>query len=95
MCAACLRLRTEEVVRCSCRTTFGGDGDILARVFPCRVSSMGPMSSIPHGGSLLYDDCSLWFELSAAGDEGVAGYLAEDSPPNAFEYGGMVSEGVE
>ena len=56
---------------------------------------MGPMSSIPHGGSLLYDDCSLLFELSAAGDEGVAGYLAEDSPPNAFEYGGMVSEGVE
>ena len=37
---------------------------------------MGPTSSIPHGKSILGEDCSLWLELSAAGVEGVDGFIA-------------------
>ena len=55
---------------------------------------MGPTSSIPHGKRLLYEDCLLWLELSAAGVEGVAGLLAKDSLPSPSECGGMVSGGV-
>ena len=55
---------------------------------------MGATSSIPYGKSLLGEDCSLWLELSAAGVEGVAGFLAESSPPNPSECRKMVSESV-
>ena len=67
---------------------------ILARVVKSKVSSMGPISSIPHGKSMLGEDCSLWLEFSAAGVEGVSGFLVEGSPPSPSECGGMVSEGV-
>ena len=50
---ACLRLRAEGI-RCSCRTACAVERDILARVIPSRVSSMGP-----HGKSMLGKDCSL------------------------------------
>ena len=53
-----------------------GERPPLARVVPYRASSRGPTSSIPHDKSLLGEDCSLWWELSAAGVEGVAGFLA-------------------
>ena len=81
-------------IRCSCRTPFAVERDILARVVPSRASSMDPTSSIPHGKSLLGEDCSFWLELSAAGFEGMAGFLAESSPPGPSECGGMVSWGV-
>ena len=68
--------------------------DILARVVPSRASSMGPTSSIPHGKSILSEDSSLWLKVSAAGVEGVSGFLAESSPPSPSERGGMVSESV-
>ena len=68
--------------------------NILARVVPSRVSSMGPTSSIPHGKSTLGEDCLLWLKVSAAGVEGVSGFLAEVSPPSTSECGGMVSEVV-
>ena len=55
---------------------------------------MGPTSSIPHGKSMLGEDCSLWLKVSAAGVKGVSGFLAEGSPPSPSECGGMVSEGV-
>ena len=42
---------------------------------------------------MLGEDCSLWLELSAAGVEGVAGFLGEGSPPSPSECGGMVSGG--
>ena len=90
---ACLRLRAKGI-RCSCRTAFAVERDILARVVPSRASSMGPTSSIPHGKSMLDEDCSLWLEFSATGVEGVSGFLAEGSPPSLSECGGMVSEGV-
>ena len=69
-------------IRCSCRAAFAAERDILARVVPCRASSMGSTSCIPHGKSLLCEDSSLWLELSAAGVEGVAGFLGEGSPPS-------------
>ena len=69
--------------------------DILTRVVPSRASSMGPTFSIPHGKRLLSEDCSLWWELSAAGVEGVVGFLAEDSPPSPSECGDMVSGVVQ
>ena len=90
---ACLRLRAKGI-RCSCRTYFAVKRDILARVVPSRASSMGPTSYIPHGKSILGEDCSLWLKFSAAGVEGVSGFLAEGSPPSPSECGGMVSEGV-
>ena len=68
--------------------------NILARVVPSRASSMGPISSIPHGKSMLGEDCSLWLKVSAAGVEDVSGFLAEGSPPSPSECGGVVSEGV-
>ena len=55
---------------------------------------MGPTLSIPHGKSMLGEDCSLWLEGSAAGVEGVSGFLAEGSQPSPSECGGMVSECV-
>ena len=57
----------------SCRTAFAVERDILARVVPSRASSMGPTTFIPHGKSMLGEDCSLWLERSAPGVEGVAG----------------------
>ena len=90
---ACLRLRAKSI-QCSCRTAFSVERDILARVVPSRASSMGPTSSILHGKNMLGEDCSLWLELSAAGVEGVAGFLAEGSPPSPSECRGMVSGGV-
>ena len=68
--------------------------DILARVAPSRASSMGSTSSIPHGRRMLGGDCSLWLEFSAAGVEGVSGFLAEGSPPGPSKGEGMVSEGI-
>ena len=91
--SSCLRLRAEGI-RCSCRTAFAVERYILARVVPSRISSMGPTSCIPHGKSLLVEDCPLWFELSAAGVRGVAGFLAEGSPLNPSECGGMVSGNI-
>ena len=35
---------------------------------------MGPTSSIPHGKSMLGEDCSLWLKKFAAGVEGVSGF---------------------
>ena len=67
--------------------------DILASVITFRVSGMGPTSNIPHG-KILLEAYSLWLELSAAGVEAVAGFLAEGSPPSPSECGGMVSGGV-
>ena len=90
---ACLRLRAKGI-RCSCRTVFVVERDILARVVPSRASSMGPKSSIPHGKSMLGEDCSLWLKISAVGVEGVSGFLAEGSPPSPSECGCMVSEGA-
>ena len=52
---------------------------------------MGPASSIPHGKSMLGEDCSLWLNFSAAEVEGVSGILAEGSPPTPSECGGVVS----
>ena len=77
---ACLRLRAKGI-RCSCRTAFAVERDILARVVPSRASSMGPKSSIPHGKSMLGEDCSFWLNFSAAGVKGVSGFLAEGLPP--------------
>ena len=79
--SACLRPRATGI-RCYRRTAFAEERDILARVVPSRTSSMGPTSSIPHGKSLFAEDCPLWLELSAAMVEGVAGFLAEGSPPS-------------
>ena len=90
---ACLRLQVKGI-RCSCRTAFAVERDILARIAPSRASSMGPTSSIPHGKSMIGENCSLWLELSAAGIEGVAGFLAEGSTPSLLECGGMVSGDV-
>ena len=55
---------------------------------------MGPTSSIPHGKSMLGEDCSLWLKVSVAGVEGVSGFLAEGSPLSPSECGGMVPEGI-
>ena len=90
---ACLRLRAKSI-RCSWRIAFAVERDILARVVPSRASSMGPISSIPHGKSMLGEDSSLWLKFSAAGVEGVSRFLAGGSPPSPSECGGMVSEGV-
>ena len=90
---ACLRLQAKGI-RCPCRTAFAVERDILARVVPSRASSMGPTSSIPHGKSMLGEDCLLWLKVFTAGVEGVSGFLAEGSPPSPSECGGMVSEGV-
>ena len=97
---ACLRLRAKGI-RCSCRTAFAVERDILARVVPSRASSMGPTSSIPHGKSMFGGDCSLcWCKFPAAEVEGVSGvegvseFLAEGSTPSPSECGGMVSESV-
>ena len=89
----CLRLRAKGI-RCSCRTAFAVERDIRARIVSSRTSSMGPTSSIPHGKSMLGEDCSLWLKYSAAGVEDVSGFHAEGSPPSPSERGGMVSEGV-
>ena len=78
--SACLRLPVKGI-RCSCQIAFAVKRDILARNAPSRASSMDATSSIPHGRSLLYEDCSLWLESFAAGAESVAGFHAEDSPP--------------
>ena len=85
---ACLRLRVKGI-RCSCRTAFAVERDILAEVVPSRPSSMGPTSSIPHGKSMLGEDCSLWLEFSAAGVEGVTGFLVKGSPPSPSECEGI------
>ena len=77
---ACFRLRAKGI-RCSCRTVFAVEKDILVRVVPSRASTMGPTSSIPHGKSMLGEDCSLWLEFSATEVRGVAGFLVEGSPP--------------
>ena len=91
---ACLRLRAKGI-RCFCQTAFALERDILARVVPSRASSMGLTSSVPHGKSMLGEDCSLWLNVSAAGVEGVSGLLAEGSPPSPSECGGIImSEGV-
>ena len=90
---AFLRLRAQGI-RCSCQTDFAVERDILARVVPSRAPSMGPTSSIPHGKRMLGEDCSLWLKVFAARVEGASGFLAEGSPPNPSEYGGMVSESV-
>ena len=91
--SACLRVRAKGI-RCSRRTAFAVERDILARVVPSRASSMRPTCSISHGKSLLGNDGSLWLELSAAGAEGVAVFLAEGSPPSPSERGGVVSGSV-
>ena len=78
-------------MRCSCRTACAVERDILARAVPSRASSIDPTFSIPHGKSMLGEDFSLWLELSAAGVEGVSGFLAEGSPPSPSECGHMVS----
>ena len=57
--SACLRLRAKGI-RCSCRTPFAVEGDILAWIVPSRASSMAPTSFIPHGKRLLCKDYSLW-----------------------------------
>ena len=90
---ACLRLRAKSI-RCSCRTSFAVERDILARVVPSKASNMDPTSSIPHGNSILSEDCLLWLKYSAAGVEGVSGFLADGSPPSPSECGAMVSESV-
>ena len=90
---ACLRLRAKGI-RCSWQIAFAVERNILTRVIPSRASSMGPTSSIPHGKSMLGEDCSFWLKFSAAGVEGGFGFLAEGSPPSPSECGGMVSEGV-
>ena len=64
------------------------------KVVSSRASSMGPTSSIPHGKSMLGEDGSLWLEFSAAGVEGVVGFLVKGSPPSPSECGGMASGGV-
>ena len=56
--SSCLRLRAEGI-RYSCRTAFAVEKDILATVVPSRASSMESTFSIPHGKSLLGEDCSL------------------------------------
>ena len=73
---------------------FCVESDILARIVPSRASRFGPTSSIPHGKSMLGENYSLWLELSAAGVDDVAGFLAEGSPPSPSECGGMVSGDV-
>ena len=90
---ASLSLRAKGI-RCSCRTAFAAERDILARAVPSRASSMGPISSIPRGKGMLGEDYSLWLKFSAAGVERVSGFLAEGSPPSPSECGGVVSEGV-
>ena len=55
---------------------------------------MGPTFSILHVKSLLCENRLLWLELSTAGVEGVAWFLAEGPPPNTSECGGMVFRGV-
>ena len=70
---ACLRLRAKGI-RCSCRTAFAVERDILARVVPSRASSMGPISYIPHGKSMLGEDCSLWLKCSTAGARACLGF---------------------
>ena len=55
---------------------------------------MGHTSSIPYCKSLLCEDCLLWLECSAAGVEGVTGFLAESSLSSPSECGGMVSGSV-
>ena len=54
------------------------------------ASSMGPTFSILHVKSLVCEDRLHWLELSTAGVEGVAWFLAEGPPPNTSECGGMV-----
>ena len=59
------------------------------------ASSMGPTFSILHVKSLLFcENRLLWLELSTAGVEGVAWFLAEGPPLNTSECGGMVFRGV-
>ena len=58
------------------------------------VSSMGPTFSILHVKSLLCGNRLLWLELSTAGVEGVAWFLAEGPPPNTSECEGVVFRGV-
>ena len=90
---ACLRLRAKGI-RCSSRTAFAVERDIMTRVVPSRASSIGPTSSIPHCKSMLGENCSLWLELSAAGVGGGVGFLEEGSPPSPSELGSMVSGDV-
>ena len=89
---ACLRLWAKGI-QCSCRIAFAMERDILAKVVPFRASSMGPTSSVPHGKSMLGEDCPLWLEVSAAVVEGVAGFLAEGSSP-VHRNAGVWSLGV-
>ena len=58
------------------------------------ASSMGPTFSILHVKSLLCENRLLWLELSTAGVEDVAWFLAEGPPPNTSESGRMVFRGV-
>ena len=81
------------------RLGFRSYGFFRGEIHPgngCSVtaSSMGPTFSIPHVKSLLCENRSLWLELSTAGVEGVAWFLAVGPPPNTSECGGMVFRGV-
>ena len=74
-------------------------GFIRGEIHPgngCSVtaSSMGPTFSILHVKSLLCENRLLWLELSTAGVEGVAWFLAEGPPPNTSECGGVVFRAV-
>ena len=69
-------------VWCSCQTVFAVERGNVAKIASPRPSSMSLTSSIPPGSSLFCEDCSLWLEFSASGVHGVAGYLAEGSPPS-------------
>ena len=92
--SACLRLRAKGVWG-SGRTAFSVERYILGGN-GCSVTapSMGPTFSILHVKSLLCESRLLWLELSTAGVEGMAWFLAEGPPPNTSECGGMVFRGV-
>ena len=81
------------------RLGFRSYGFFRGEIHPgngCSVtaSSMGPTFSIPHVKSLLCENRSLWLELSTAGVEGVAWFLAVGPPLSTSECGGMVFRGV-
>ena len=70
---ACLRLRAKGI-RCSCRTSFAVERDILARVVPSKASSMGPTCSIPHARNILGEDCSLRLKVPLQGSRACLGF---------------------
>ena len=97
---ACLRLRAKGI-RCSCRTAFAVERDILARVVPSRASSRAPPLLFPTAKVCSVETVHFvganfplqgWRGVS--GVEGVSGFLAEGSTPSPSECGGMVSESV-